>query len=225
MFEMKKLLHIILMVLGAGCVSCSVGDVFLDSPDNYESSTPIDATIIATVKQDEGGVYLWSKGERLNPVKSIDFSRQQRVMASVTKYFREESVYSADIHWMEPLDEGNFTYSASAPGSDPLDVNTSSWMTGVDDGYLTLSYVAKWGEHPLHHDFYLVAGLDKNDPYSLELRHNANGDKAFESAEGLICFDINSLPDTVGESKTITIKWKNTEGKTSITKFEFTSRK
>lgn len=223
MSKMKKLsIYLVLLALCFGCSKAMAPDVYSDIPMD---ASPAQATILATLKKDGGGVYLWSRGIRLNPVESVVYTRQQRVIADVTIYPSASNEHDAKVSWIEPLDEGILTSDASVAGSDPISLNRNSWMTCVDDAYLTLNYSAWWGEHPLHHDFWLVSGLDPSDPYSMELRHDANGDSNDVFAEGVICFDLNSLPDTGGESKEITIKWKDTEGKTSIAKFEFTSRK
>lgn len=232
--EMRKI-PIYLVMLLAVCIGCSKRSSFAPSdPYDYQGSvTSPDGpdfasafTMVATIKKDaSGSVYLWSKGMRFNPVDDIDFVRQQRVVANVSFSPSSDTEFDAKVHWIETLDEGIFTSDASVTGDDPLKVNFESWMTCVDDGYLTINYSTWWGEHPVHHDFYLVSGLDASDPYSLELRHNANCDARGEFAEGVVCFDINSLPDTGDAPKMITIKWKDTETKTSIAKFEFTSRK
>ncbi len=219
---------LITILLSSAC--SNIGDFDINdrpySADGEKDASRAPRTILATVKQDaDGSAYLWSKGVRINPSEPIVFERQHRVMTQLSYIDKGDRPVWAHIHWMEPIDEGVFTNNASVAGSDGLDVNEYSWMSGTDDGYLTLFYTTWWGEHPVHHDFYLVSGLDPDDPYSLELRHNAHGDKKQTQGDGLICFDINSLPDTGDESKIISLKWHNTEGKTITAKFEFRSRK
>lgn len=224
--KMKKLsiYLVLLLLLGFGCSKAY--DPLVVHPDDPVVGSPVEATILATIKKDNGGVYLWSNGVRLNPFGvRVEYTRQMRVIAGVVIYPSATNEHDASVNWLEPLDEGILTSDASVPGSAPISVNLRSWLTCVDDAFLTINYSAWWGEHPLHHNFWLVSGLDPSDPYSLELRHDANGDSNDVFAEGVICFDINSLPDTGGEPKEITIKWKDTDGKTSIAKFEFTSRK
>lgn len=227
MHYMNRILALALAIpLLAACSNHYSPDVGYQSDvkgDKSDRSQPV--TLLATVKQDtDGSVYLWSKGVRINPSEPFKFTRQHRVMAQIS-YIKGEKPGEAQIDWMEPIDEGTFTADASVSGQDGLDINEYSWMSDADDGYLTLLYTTWWGEHPVHHDFYLVAGLDPDDPYSLELRHNAHGDPKDVKGEGLICFDINSLPFTGEESKILSLKWHNTDGKTLTAKFEFRSRK
>ena len=70
----------------------------------------------------------------------------------------------------------------------------------------------------------MVAGLDADNPYCLELRHDAHSDKHDNKAEGIISFDINSLPDTQGETVKLTLKYTTTDGATATKVFDFTTR-
>ncbi|MBR5043205.1 MAG: hypothetical protein IKX67_08210 [Bacteroidales bacterium] len=228
----KSLLLIGICLAAALAAACSNADFEPMAPDNdfYSESgvnRVMDVTIMATVKKDQDGkVYLWSKGKRINPNEAVAFTREMRVMSEMTIFPGGESQdYKADIHWIEPIEEGVFTGDAKVSGTDGVDVMPDSWMTCLDDAYLTLYYSAWWGEHPVHHDFYLVSGTDPQDPYSLELRHNAHGDGTYSKEEGLICFDINSLPPTGDASKTLSLKWHDTKGNIVTAKFEFKSRK
>lgn len=199
-----------------------------DSSLSYHSEAGGSYTAIVTVRQDEEGkVYLWLGGRyRLDPDASVPYEHQYRAMASLrqTGAFEEDRA-RVSVQWLEPVDDGIFTTDVSVPGADGIDLKTGSWITTSDDGYLTLHYTAKWGQHPVHHDFYLVAGTDPDDPYTLELRHNANGDLPEEEGEGIINFDINTLPDTGEEAKVIHLKWINSAGQAEAADFGFKTRK
>ena len=233
--QMKKLVrHIaLLLLLFSVATACSMKDyvpedVFNpDAPGSYYESAPpeLDVTFLATIAKDSKGiVYLLSNGRKIEPLRPLEFTRRQRVMVKADLYYRGESIY-AMVEWVEPLDEGVFTRDASVSGSDGLDVELDSSFTELDDGYLTLFYSSWWGEHPVHHDFYLVSGLKADDPYYLELRHNAHGDGKYSKEDGIISFDINSLPPTGDGTETIHIKWNTIEGNEVIASFEFKSRK
>lgn len=231
--QMKKLVrHIALFLLLCTVAgACSKGVYDPDegryTPGYYSDSSPheADVTFLATITKDSKGiVYLLSNGRRIEPLTALDYTRQQRVMVKADLYHKGESIF-AKVKWMEPLDEGVFTHDASVAGSDGLDVELDSSFTELDDGYLTLFYTSWWGEHPVHHDFYLVSGLKLDDPYYLELRHNAHGDGKYSKEDGIICFDINSLPPTGDDTKTIHLKWNTIEGNEIIASFEFKSRK
>lgn len=155
-----------------------------------------------------------------------NYSRMERVYCDITVTNRRVGRfnYTGTINWLEPLDEGKVTADASVKGSDGLDI-MNDWMTGVEDGYLTVHYSTWWGTKPVQHDFYLVTGANPADPYEVELRQNANGDKKDEQGDSLICFDINTLPDTGGQYKTLTLKWTTSGGSASEKEFKFKTRK
>lgn len=184
---------------------------------------------ILTVKKTPGDTVYF----QLNDSTTIYASNYQRSFTRMERVFCDITVtnkpvgrfnYKGSINWIESLDEGVLTADASVPGSDGLEI-LDDWMTSVEDGYLTLHYSTWWGTNPVQHGFYLVTGANPSDPYEVELRHNANGDKKDEQGDSLICFDINSLPDTGGQYKTLTLKWTTSGGSASEKEFKFKTRK
>lgn len=230
---MKRLLHIaLLFFLAASVLSCMS---YYEGPDNAGYSDgpnspvtlPTPVTAVVTVKQDaEGTVFFQLKDYKLLPDVSYTFVRQLRAMASLTIMpERAGEYYLCTVDWLEPVDEGVFTNTAEAPAhSDGIDLTLNSWITEVSDGYMTLLYKTWWGTPPLRHDFYLVSGEDSADPYSLRLIQDSHSDAKDELSEGVICFDINSLPDTGDETKTITLYWLKLDGTTGKASFEFKTR-
>ena len=134
--------------------------------------------------------------------------------------------YTCYVEWAEPVEEDDVT-----PGSEPqwegvkdvLDV-IDDWMTSVEDGYLTVHYNTWWGSAGVQHSFQLLTGTDPSNPYSLVLLQDAHGDLMEEKSDGLVCFDINSLPDTEGEYIPLSLKWKTLEGMVSERTFRFKTR-
>ena len=234
---MKKLrLVFALTVVVLAVAGCSAHEYYPAEPDyipngamsGYMADSGSGYTSVVTVKKDDDGqVYLWlGEKYRLDPHSSVPYEKQYRAMASL----RQSEAFvdgraRVYVRWVEPIDDGTFTTDTTVPGSDGIDINLQSWITTSDDGYLTLHYTAKWGQHPVHHDFYLVAGTDPSDPYTLELRHNANGDPQEVEAEGIINFDLNSLPDTGETAHIIHLKWKNCAGEAEAADFGFKTRK
>ena len=225
---MKRYLYILLLALLAS--SCMKADM-----DNWIDGAPIDdnatgeyMAILTVKKTPTDSVYF-----QLNDSTTIyaanyqnNYSRMERVYCDirVTNKKVGRFNYTGTINWLEPLDEGKVTSDSTVPGSDGLDI-LNDWMTGVEDGYLTLHYSTWWGSNPVQHDFYLVTGVNPSDPYEVELRQNANGDKKAEEGDSLVCFDINSLPDTGGQYKTLTLKWTTSGGSASEKEFKFKTRK
>ncbi len=187
---------------------------------------PYDAEIVVSVKQaDDGTVYLQYGKDRLYPGGAVLFERECRALASVTVYAEEvpEYGYMTYVHWIEELDRGSFgAFPSLAAASDGIDVLPGSSFTNVEDGYLTIHYKAWWGKDGVApHSFTLVQG---EDPYSLTLCHDAHGESRDEYAEGLVYFDINSLPATAGETHKLTLNWTGTDGLPKAAEFEFETR-
>ena len=202
------------------------GSPYINEP--YSPSKDGYYTAVVTVKADESGqVYLWfANRDRLDPLVDVPYEHQYRAIASLRQRSAiENGCAPVDVDWLEPVEDGIFTTDTSVAGSDGIDIKLDSWITTSDDGYLTLHYMTTWGQHPVHYDFYLVSGTDPADPYTLELRHNANGDRKEEAGEGIINFDINSLPDTGDSSVYITLKWTNNVGIAQKANFGFKTRK
>ena len=151
------------------------------------------------------------------------YTRMERVIGGVHISDRPTGSfkYTCWVEWAEPLEEG--AVSTSAKGADPIDIK-DDWMTSVEDGFLTIHYDALWGNSPKIHNFSVATGTNPANPYELVLRHDANGDATDQKGDGLVCFDINSLPDTEGQYKQLTLKWNDLEGKACERQFKFKTR-
>ncbi len=182
-------------------------------------------TALVTVKQDAGGRTYLDYSDEVKVFCDLPFTRQVRAMCTGRILGKSEvdGYYNGLVMWMEELDEGTFTYDTSVAGADGLDL-PDSWITMLSDGYLSLEYSTWWGEHPVKHDFYVVAGTDENDPYCLELRQNSHDDPHDVLSDGIVCFDVNALPDTGGETKTLKLKYKKTDGSVAVREFGFKTR-
>jgi len=154
------------------------------------------------------------------------FTRMEKVFCDIT--VTNKSVgrfkYEGYINWLEPIDEGQVTADASVTGNLGLDI-IDDWMTGAEDGYLTLHYNTWWGSSQVLHKMCVITGTNPEDPYELVLLQDACGDKKDEEGDALVCFDINSLPDTGDEYKELTLKWTSSGGTAAEKKFKFKTRK
>lgn len=233
---MKRLLNtfpIILALLG-GCTVADYENSDMYNPEESAYSSDSDAALfnrevsaIFTIKQDAADVTFFQLDEdtRLYPGDRYPFYGQVRAMGSLrisaVKY--GDYGYVTSVLWAEALDMGQVVTSLSG-AADGIDISTS-WMTSVEDGYLTVHYSCWWGNDPKHHDFYIVTGQDPSDPYAIELRHSSGGDAQDVYDEGLVYFDINGLPDTAGAEKELTLSWTGTNGEKQTRKFGFRTRK
>lgn len=83
----------------------------------------------------------------------------------------------------------------SVYGTDPVDM-IRDWVTIAEDGYLTLRFRTNWGDRNKAHFVNLLASQDPANPYEVEFRHNAYGDVYGVEGDGLVAFNLGSLPDT-----------------------------
>ena len=93
-----------------------------------------------------------------------------------------------------------------------------------EDGYLTLRFRALWGGQKPHY-INLVTGVNPENPYEVELRHNVNGDPQNYWRDALVAFNLNeALPDTKGKTVKLTIRWRSSQGYKKVD-FDYCSRK
>lgn len=107
-------------------------------------------------------------------------------------------------------------------GNDPIEI-VQDWVTVAEDGYLTLRIRTLWGSPHATHILNLVTGTNPEDPYELELRHDAKGDKNGRWGDALIAFNLNKLSRGDAGIAKIKLKWKSFTGDKSA-KFEIKMR-
>lgn len=107
-------------------------------------------------------------------------------------------------------------------GTDPVEI-VNDWVTIAEDGYLTLRFRTLFGNGNKAHLVNLLASTDPSKPYEVEFRHNAYGDTYGYEADGLVAFNLNSLPDTEGETVKLKLKWKSFSGDKSV-EFDYATR-
>lgn len=107
-------------------------------------------------------------------------------------------------------------------GNDPVEI-VQDWVTVAEDGYLTLRIRALWSSPHATHILNLVTGTNPKDPYELELRHDAKGDKNGRWGDALIAFNLNKLHGADAGKAKIKLKWKSFTGDKSA-EFEIKMR-
>ena len=108
-------------------------------------------------------------------------------------------------------------------GSDCVEI-IDDWVTVAEDGYLTLRFRTVWGGIGKIHYVNLLTGVNPENPYEVELRHDAQGDVNGEFADALVAFNLNDLPDTGGQTVKLKLRWKSYSGEKTH-EFDFCSRK
>lgn len=108
-------------------------------------------------------------------------------------------------------------------GTDPVEI-VNDWVTIAEDGYLTLRFRTIFGNTNKAHLVSLLPSTDPAKPYEVEFRHNAYGDVYGYEADGLVAFNLSSLPDTEGKTVKLKLKWKSFSGDKSV-EFDYATRK
>ena len=96
-------------------------------------------------------------------------------------------------------------------GNDPIEI-VKDWVTVAEDGYLTLRIRTIWGPGHTPHYINLLTGINPDDPFELELRHDANGDTRGTYSDALIAFNLNELPRLSSDPVKIKLHWNSFSG-------------
>lgn len=101
-------------------------------------------------------------------------------------------------------------------GLDPLEIFDDG-ITGCDDGYLTVHFSAYFGggKHVLR--------LVKINDSTVQLCHDNGGDIGGGIGDDIVAFRLTDMPDTEGQYKSVTVKWKSFSGDKSAV-FKYKSR-
>ena len=100
-------------------------------------------------------------------------------------------------------------------GDDPIEI-VKDWVTLVEDGFLTLRFSTKTNGAGKTHVFNLVKGVNPENPYEVRLRHNANRDLVGNMVDGLVAFDLSSLPESANPDQKIKLVWNSFSGEKSV---------
>ncbi|MGM9738889.1 MAG: NigD-like protein [Candidatus Cryptobacteroides sp.] len=107
-------------------------------------------------------------------------------------------------------------------GEDPVEL-VRMW-TVCEDGYLSLQFRTYWSRYGnIKHAVNLVTGVDPDDPYTVEFRHDACGDYPEVVSDGYVSFRLNCLPDTKGETVKLKVKYRSETGEKTV-EFDYKTR-
>lgn len=160
----------------------------------------------------------------LRPTNLKDSPFGQKEVRALVNYTPEEgnqnsrSVY---VNWIDsirtkqPVQSQGALVDAQQYGNDPIDI-VRDWVTVAEDGYLTLRIRTAWGNAKVKHNINLLTGTDPNNPYEVELRHDAKGDVGGRVGDALIAFNLNKMPHEGKQKLRFTLKWKSYLGDKSL---------
>lgn len=140
---------------------------------------------------------------------------------------QDKKTRNVEVNWLDSIRtklpvETLGEQDAVKYGNDPVEI-VQDWVTVAEDGYLTLRIRTLWGSPQTNHVLNLVTGTNPEDPYELELRHDAKGDKNGSWGDALIAFNLNNLPGADAGKAKIKLKWKSFTGDKSA-EFEIKMR-
>lgn len=206
------------------------------SDDNDDKSFELyRPTAIVTVRPNADGSFIMQLDNTTqlipsNLKKSPYGDKEVRALVNYTETDvsdNDQNVRSVEVNWIDSIrtklpvenlgDQNDAKY-----GNDPVEI-VRDWVTVAEDGYLTLRIRTLWGFPGATHVLNLVTGTNPDDPYELELRHDAKGDTEGTWGDALIAFNLNKLPRTDSDDAVIKLKWKSFDGEKSA-QFEIKMR-
>ena len=203
----------------------------LDSDDNNTLATP---TAIVTVCPaiDETFVMQLDDATQLIPVnmkKSPFGNKEVRALVNYTEVEEGSRAYTTrnvEVNWLDSIrtklpviitpSEDEEEDENDTLGDDPIEI-VNDWVTVAEDGYLTLRFRTLWGLTNIPHHINLVTGINPDDPFEFELRHDAKGDTYGNPGDALIAFNLNHLSSEFKEVEHITLRWKSFSGDKTTT--------
>ncbi len=222
--------HLLLSIVGVVALmmlpSCTNDD---DSPELLRP------TALVTVCPNADGSFIMQldNATQLVPtnLKTSPFgTKEVRALVNYTETNvspQDKKVRNVEVNWLDSIRtklpvETLGKQDEIKYGNDPVEI-VQDWVTVAEDGYLTLRIRTLWGSPHATHILNLVTGTNPEDPYELELRHDAKGDKNGRWGDALIAFNLNKLPRGDAGIAKIKLKWKSFTGDKSA-KFEIKMR-
>lgn len=134
---------------------------------------------------------------------------------------------SVEVAWMDSiLTKASVPYPADGDveeyGDDAIEI-VNDWVNIAEDGYLTLRFRTRWGNSGVAHYVNLLTGVNPDDPYEVEFKHNAFGDVNGAWGDALVAFRLSDLPDTGGKTVKLTLRYKSYSGEKTVS-FDYCSR-
>lgn len=147
-----------------------------------------------------------------------------REVKPVNEYYSK----SVEVAWMDSiLTKAAVPYPSDGDveeyGDDAIEI-VDDWVNIAEDGYLTLRFRTRWGNNGVAHYVNLLTGVNPDDPYEVEFKHNAFGDVNGVWGDALVAFRLSDLPDTDGKTVKLTLRYKSYSGEKTVS-FDYCSRK
>ncbi len=207
--------------------SCNDRDEYYYWPANYPNA-------VVTVKTaDDGSIFLQlDDATTLQPSNITAHPFDGKEVRAFTNY-RTKAILSGfynelvHVNWIDsirtktpvPFVEGE---NDELYGSSPIEI-VDDWITVVEDGYITLHMRMAWSNPGIKHNINLLTGVNPDNPYEVELRHDAKGDGCVRVSDAYVAFRLDDLPDTEGKTVKLHLTWKSSRGIRSA-EFDYRTR-
>ncbi len=157
-------------------------------------------------------------------------NKEVRALLNYTRLYEKSEKYTQLVHvnWIDSILTKPAITAAEAEQDgftrqDPVEI-VRDWVTIAEDGYLTLRFRTMWGGDKLTpHSVNLVTGVNPENPYEVQFRHDNNSDPAFVWGDGMAAFRLDGLPDTEGKTVKLKLTWKSYTGEKSV-EFNYKTR-
>ena len=220
----------LLLILGGVITLGAVSQSCLD--ENNEDVLLTRPTALVTVRpQQDGKVTLQLDDKTTLYPSNMETSRYGKKEVRALVNYRDEPTQGdtryVHVYWLDSIrtkvpvpDLG--VDNDRKYGKDAIEI-VRDWVTVAEDGYLTLRIRTLWGYPGAVHYVNLLRGVNPENPYEFELRHDARGDVYGTFGDALIAFNLNDLPVQSRETIKIKLRWKSFSGMKS-TEFDLCMR-
>lgn len=213
-------------ILTIGLIASSLTLNSCDDNDNNEVLQRPTALVTVYPTAPEGFFMQLDESTSLVPTNMKTSPFGDKKVRALVNYTIEERSYGGNqqsvyVNWIDSIrtkqpvmTQGSEEKDAKAFGNDPIEI-VRDWVSVAEDGYVTLRIRTLWGGAPKH-IINLVSGVNKDNVYEFDLRHNAQGDIRGRIGDALIAFNLNSLWKEQPEKVKIKLNWLSFSGKKSV---------
>lgn len=220
-----------IILAAAMLAAASLQSCLKDDGPSYSELVP---NAVVTVKPDGDKFYLQLDDSTViyptNMSKSPFGEKEVRAFVNYKIESEKDGEQQGFINWMNELltkqtavSEGSDDQNTKKYGNDQVEL-INAFPTVCEDGYLTLRFQTWLGSFSNEkHEVNLLTGVDENDPYTVEFRHNAHGDSPDVLSDGYVAFRLDQLPDTKGKTVTLKVKFNSPRGERTA-EFKYRTR-
>ena len=221
-------------LLAAAAIAASAASLFSCMKDDGISYSDVIPNAVVTVKPDGDKFFLQLDDSTVIYPSNMDKSPfGDKEVRAFLNYRIENEVKGEQtgyINWLRALLTKQTVESKGTDsdienyGNDPIDL-VNAFPTVCEDGYLTLRFRTVWGRFgSIQHEVNLITGVDPEDPYLVEFRHNAHGDLNEVVSDAYVAFRLDRLPDTKGKTVKLKVRYRTPSGDAKTVSFDYKTR-